>query len=208
MIKNYKMYCRSTVLFVLLFALLLIPISAILATEVDRMSLCDLEGFPGETIDTEITLTGTGQEERSGFWYTHYKEVEGDDDKMDITSWIEIEPKDYILKEEETKVFIIKIKIPEDAGPGLWGATSVEAAKEGHSAERRTYVVFKDAITGGNVYSGLLLPTAINVLPSPDPLVPIINFVKKNIVTIVLSIVIIILLVRPLLKRKKSVSKG
>lgn len=202
------MYCRSTALFVLLFALLLIPVSVALATEVDRMSLCDLEGFPGDVIDTEITLSGTTSEERSGFWYTHYKEVEGDDDRMDITSWITIEPKDYTVKEGETKVFNVKVKIPKDAGPGLWGATSEEAGKEGHSDERRTYLVFKDAVTGGNVYSGLLLPTAVNVLPSPDPLAPIINFVKQNIITIALSIVIIVLLARPLLRRKKQVSKG
>ena len=209
MIKNHKMYCKSsTTLFVLLLSLLFIPASLALATAVDRMSLCDLEGFPGETIDIEITLEATDIEERSGFWYTHYKETEGDDHKMDITSWIEIEPKDYAIKEEETKVFTIKVKIPKDAEPGLWGATSMEAAKEGHSAERRTYIVFKDAITGGNVYSGLLLPAAVNVLPSPDPLVPIINFVKKNIITIALSIVIIVLLVRPLLRRKKQISKG
>lgn len=206
--KNHKMYCRSTTLFILLFALLLIPISIALATEVSRTSLCDIKGYPGETIDTEITLGGIGLEERSGFWYTHYKEVGGDDDKTDITPWITIEPKNYIIKEGESKVFLVKIKIPKDAGPGLWGATSMEAGTEGHSAERRTYIVFKDTITGGNVYSGLLLPVAINVLPSPDPLVPIINFIKKNIITIALSIVIIILLIKPLLKRKKRVSKG
>lgn len=208
MIKNYKMYFRNTGLFVLSFSLLLISSCVALATEVSRTSLCDIEGYPGETINTEITLGGTGSEERSGFWYIHYKEVAGDDDKMDITSWIAIEPKDYIIKEGENKVFIVKIKIPKDAEPGLWGVTSVEAGTEGHSAERRTYIVFKDTITGGNVYSGLLLPVAVNVLPSPDPLVPIINFIKKNIITIALSIVIIILLIKPLLRRKKRINKG
>ena len=122
---------------------------------------------------------------------------------MDITPWIEIEPKDYTLKQGEAKVFAVKVKIPKDAGPGLWGATSVEAGKPGHSAERRTYIIFKDAITGGNVYSGLLLPVAINVLPSPNPLVPVINFVKQNIMTIALVIVIIVLLAMLSLKRKK-----
>lgn len=209
MTKNYKMYCKSrTILFVLLFGLLFIPASLALATAVDRMSLCDLEGYPGETIDTEITLEGTDAEERSGFWYTYYKDIENDDHKMDITSWIEIEPKDYIIKEGEIKIFNVKIKIPEDAEPGLWGAVSEYAGREGHSAERRSYIVFKDAFTDGNIYSGFLIPTSVNVLPSPDPLVPIINFVKKNIVTIALSIVIIILLIKPLLKRKKRVSKG
>lgn len=207
MTKNHKICYEGTILFVLLFGLLLVSTFSVCATEVDRISVCNLEGYPGETIDMEITLTGTGPEERSGFWEIFYKEIEGDDHKMDITSWIEIEPRDYVIKEEETKVFIIKANIPKDAEPGLWGATSVEAAKEGHSAERRTYIVFKDAITGGNVYSGLLLPVAINVLPSPDPLVPIINFVKQNIVTIVLVAVIIVLLVRPLLKRKSKLER-
>ena len=206
MIKNYKIWHRSTVLFVLLLGLCISAFS-VCATEVDRMSLCDLEGFPGDIIDTEITLKGTSPEERSGFWYTHYKEVEGDDSKMDITSWIEIEPKDYTIKEGETKVFNVKVKIPKDAGSGLWGATSEEAGKPGHSAERRTYIVFKDAIIGGNVYSGLLLPTAVNVLPSPNPFVPVINFVKQNIMTIALIAVILVLLAMLLLRRRKQVSK-
>jgi hypothetical protein len=172
------------------------------------VSLCDLEGIPGKTIDTQITLTGTGLEERTGFWYTHYKEIEGDNDKMDITSWITFEPKDYSVKEGESKVFIIRVKIPKDAGPGLWGAISEEAGMGGHSSERRTYITFKDTITGGNVYSGLLLPVSVNILPSPNPLAPVINFVKKNIMTVVLSIVIIVLLAMQLLRRKKQVSKG
>lgn len=202
MIKNHKIYHRSAILFVLLFGLMFISAFSVRATEVDRVSLCDLEGLPGDAIDTKITLTGTDLEERTGFWYTHYKEVEGDDSKMDITSWITIEPKDYSVKEGESMVFTIKVAIPKDAGPGLWGATSVEAGKPGHSYERRTYLIFKDAITGGNVYSGLLLPVAINVLPSPNPLTPLINFVKKNIMTTALCIVIIALLAMLMLKRK------
>lgn len=199
------MYCKNTILFILLLGLLLIPASAALATSVDRMSFCNLEGFPGKTIETEITLGGDSPEERSGFWYTHYKETEGDDDRMDITSWIAIEPKDYTIKQGEIKVFTVKVKIPRDAKPGLWGATSEEAGKEGHSGERRTYIVFKDVITGGNVYSGLLIPISVKVLVSPNPLAPVINFVKENIMTIVLSIVIIVLLAMLLLKRRKKV---
>ncbi len=205
------MRCKNATLFVLLLGLLIVPAFVVLATAVDRMSLCNLEGYPGETVEMQITLEGDSEEERSGYWYTHYKEIEGDDDKMDITAWITTEPNDYTIKQGETKIFTVKIKIPEDAQPGLWGATSKEAAQEGHSGERRTYVIFKDAITGGNVYSGLLLPTSINVLESqtsPNPLAPVINFVKQNIVTIVLSIIIILLLIRPLLRRKKQVSKG
>ena len=202
------MYCKSAVLFALLLGLLFVPGFVALATSVDRNSLCNLEGFPGKTIEQEITLEGTGPEERAGFWYTHYKEVEGDDDRTNITSWLTIEPKDYTIKQGETKVFTVKVKIPKDAGQGLWGATSEEAGKEGHSGERRTYIVFKDAITGGNVYSGLLLPISIKVLPSPNPLAPVINFVKQNIMTIALSIVIIVLLAMLLLRRRKQISKG
>jgi len=208
MTGNHKMYCKSTILFALLLGLLFIPGSTALATAVDRNSLCNLEGYPGKTISAEITLEGTDPEERAGFWYTYYKEVEGDDDRMDITSWITIEPKDYTIKQEEIKAFTVKVKIPGDARQGLWGATSEEAAKEGHSAERRTYIVFKDAITGGNVYSGLLIPVSVKVLKSPNPLAPVINFVKQNIMTIALSIVIIVLLVALLVKRRKQVGKG
>jgi hypothetical protein len=198
------MYFKSTILFGLLLGLLLIPVFAALATEVDRMSLCNLEGFPGETIETKITLKGTDPEERSGFWTAYYKKVDGDDVRMDITSWIAIEPKDFTIKQEETKVFTVKVKIPKDANPGLWGATSEEAGKEGHSDERRTYIIFKDANSGGNVYSGLLIPVSVKVLASPNPLVPVINFIKQNILTIVLSIVIIVLLAMLLLRRRKE----
>ena len=200
------MYSKNTIFFALLLGLLFIPVSAALATSVDRMSL-KLDGYPGKTIEQEITLEGTDQGERLGFWYTHYKKVEGDDSKMDITSWITIEPKDYTIKEGEIKVFTVKVKIPGNAEPGLWGATSEEAGKEGHSGERRTYVVFKDAPADGNVYSGLLIPISVKVLPSPNPLAPVINFVAQNIITIALSIVIIVLLAMLLLKRKRQVSK-
>ena len=205
--KDYKK-CRKSALLALLLGLLFIPVSSALATSIDRMSLTNLEGYPGKTIEQEITLEGTDPGERSGVWYTYYKEIEGDNDRMDITSWITIEPKDYTIKEGETKVFTVKVKIPGNAGPGLWGATSEEAAKEGHSGERRTYIVFKDAIGGGNVYSGLLLPISVKVLKSPNPLAPALNFVKQNIVAIVLSIVIIVLLAALLLKRRKQVGKG
>ena len=96
------------------------------------------------------------------------------------------------------------MKIPGNAGLGLWGATSEEAAKEGHSGERRTYIVFKDAIGEGNVYSGLLIPISVKVLKSPNPLAPVINFVMQNIMTIVLFTVIIVLLTMLLLKKRKA----
>ena len=207
MIKDYKK-CRKSALLAFLVGILFVSAGSVaLATAVDRMWL-NLEGFPGKTIEQEITLEGTELEERSGFWYTHYKEVEGDDSRMDITPWITIEPKDYTIKQGEIKAFTVKVKIPKDAGQGLWGATSEEAGKEGHSGERRTYIVFKDTPAGGNVYSGLLIPISVKVLPSPNPLAPVLNFVKQNIMIIVLSIVIIVLLALLSLKRRKQVSKG
>ena len=202
------MYYRNTILFALLIGLLFIPVFSVLGTSVSRMSICDIEGIPGETIDTEITLEATDPEERSGFWYTYYKETEGDNNRMDITPWIEIEPNDYVLKEGEIKVFNVRINIPEDAEPGLWGATAENAGREGHSAERRSYVVFKDAITGGNVYSGFLITTSVKVLSSPNPFAPIINFVKQNTMTVVLLIVIVVLMAVVLLKGRKQSSKS
>jgi len=208
MIKNRKK-CRKGALFAVLVGVLFAFAGSVaLATSVDRMSVTNLEGYPGKTIEQEITLEGTDPGERSGFWYAHYKKIDGDNDRMDITSWITIEPKDYTIKEGETKVFTVKVKIPRNTGLGLWGTTSEEAAKEGHSGERRTYIVFKDAIGEGNVYSGLLIPISVNVLKSPNPLAPVINFVIQNIMTIALFIVIIVLLAMLLLKRRKQVSKG
>lgn len=194
-------------LFALLSGLLFVFGFVALATSVDRMSLCNLEGSPGETIETEITLEGTPPDERSGFWYAHYKETEGDDERMDITAWITIEPENYTIKQEETKVFTVKVKIPRGAEPGLWGATSEKAAIEGHSSERRTYIVFKDALAGGNVYSGLLIPVSVKVLPSSNSLARVINLVKQNITIVALSLVIIVLLAIILLRRRKQVSK-
>ena len=186
----------------LLLGLLFIPASAVWATSVDRLSLCNLEGSPGEAVEAKITLEGTDAEERAGYWYTHYKEVEGDDDRMDITSWIAIEPEEYSIREGETKVFTVKVTIPGDAEPGLWGATAEEAGKAGHSDERRTYIIFKDAITGGNVYSGLLIPVSVKVVGKPSPLAPAIKFVKENIMVTALIIVVVVLVV-VLLRRGK-----
>jgi len=206
MAKN-KMYYKSTLLVTFLLGLLFISGSTVLATSVDRMAITNLEGYPGKTIKQEITLKGTDPGERSGFWYTHYKKIDGDNDRMDITSWITIEPRDFTIKQGENKIFTVNVKIPGNAELGLWGATSEEAAKEGHSGERRTYIVFKDAISEGNVYSGLLIPISVKVLPSPNPLAPVLNFVKQNIMTITLIIVIIVLLAMLLLRRRKQVSK-
>ena len=203
MAKNHKIYYRSTSLVALLLGLLFIPGFSALATSVDRMAITNLEGFPGKTIEQEITLEGTDPGERSGFWYTYYKKTAGDNDRMDITSWITIEPKDFTIKQGETKIFTITVKIPRSAGEGLWGATSSAAGQEGHSAERRTYIVFKDAQDEGNVYSGLLIPISVNVLKSPNQLAPMINFVMSNIMTVGLAIIIVVLLAILLLKKKK-----
>lgn len=203
MAKNHKILYGGALSAVFLLGLLFVSSSVALATEVDRMSLTNLEGYAGKTVKAEITLKGTDPE-RSGFWYTHYKKTEGDNDRMDITSWITIEPKDYTIKQGETKIFTVWVKIPENAGLGLWGATSEDAAKEGNSGERRTYVVFKDSIAEGNVYSGLLIPISVKVLPSPNPFAPMINFVKQNIMVIALAFIIIVLLAMLLLKKRRN----
>ncbi|HUS04266.1 MAG TPA: hypothetical protein VMY79_01880 [Dehalococcoidia bacterium] len=203
MMENPRIKVKLLVV-ALLLGLLFIPASAVWATSVDRLALCNLEGYPGETIEAQITLEGTDAEERSGYWYTHYKEVEGDDDRMDITSWITFEPEEYTIKQGEIKVFTVKVKISADAEPGLWGATSEEAGEAGHSDERRTYIIFKDAITGGNVYSGLLIPVSVKLLGNPRPLAPVIKFVRENMMVTALVVVIIILLAVLLPRRRKA----
>ena len=206
-----KRYIRLVTI-ALLACLLFVQPSAALATAVDRMSLCNLEGHPGETIEAQITLEGTDAGERSGYWYKHYKEVEGDDERKDITSWITVEPEEYTISQGESITFTVRFKIPDNAEPGLWGATSEEAGQPGHSAERRTYIIFKDTITGGNVYSGLLIPISVKVLGEPSqqtprgppgppapaveqsPWAPAVNLITENIIVIVLAVIIIILL--------------
>src|SRR3989338_6659370 len=194
------MKSKSTIVIALLLGLLFVQGSFALATSVNKMSLTNLVGYPGKTIKAEIALEGTDLGDRSGFWYTNYKKIEGDNNKMDITSWITVEPKDFTIKQGEIKTFTVKVKVSRDAELGLWGATSEEAGKAGHSNERRTYIIFKDAPSGGNVYSGLLIPVSIEVTKSPNLLEPIINFVIQNIIIIVLSIIILVLVARPLLK--------
>jgi hypothetical protein len=182
-----------------------VPVSA---TAVDRLSITDNEGSAGGVIEIPITLEGTSDAERSGHWRTYYKPVEGDDEKMDITSWIEITPVDYTLKAREVKEFTVRITIPKDAKPGLYGAIAENAGMEGHSADRRTYIIFEDAdaavvAAGGSaVYSGLLIPVSVKVLAEQNPLIPVIRGIEENIVTIALVAVVIILLVL-LLRRKK-----
>lgn len=203
MSENSKMYRKSTIGVALILGALFIFGSVVLATSVDRMALTNLEGYPGETIKAEISLEGTEPEERSGFWYAYYKETAGDSEKMDITSWITFEPENYTIKEGEVKSFVVNVRIPKDAEPGLWGATTEEAGREGYSDERRTYIVFKDALADGNVYSGLLIPISVKVSASPNALVPIINFIRQNILVIILIVIILGLLVNLFFKKKK-----
>jgi len=218
------------VAFLLLAGLLFSLPSVALATAVDRLLLCDLEGHPGETIQAQITLQGTDAEERSGYWSTYYNRVEGDDERMDITSWITIEPEEYTIKLGENIVFAVSVKIPADAAPGVWGVTSEEACQTGHSAERRTYIIFKDTVSGGNVYSGMLIPVSVVVLgegsppasseetgpPAPPeetgPQSPppeqsgspssALDFIKDNIIVVVLGVIIVILLAVLLTRRR------
>jgi hypothetical protein len=207
--------------------------SVVMATGVDHLLLCDLEGHPGETIEAQITLQGTDAQERSGYWYTYYNRVDGDDEKMDITSWITIEPEEYAIKLGESLVFTVNVKIPADAAPGVWGATNEEACQTGHSADRRSYIIFKDAVSGGNVYSGMAIPVLVTVLgegnppleeTSPPaleetgppleetgPLAPpeqsgssssALDFIKDNIIAVVLGVIVIILLAVLLTRRR------
>jgi len=207
MAKNYKKR-QLCGLFVILLGLVFVPLSVALATSVDRIGICNLEGYAGETIEQEITLEGTQPEEREGFWETHYKKVEGDDEQMDITNWISFEPEEYTITQGEIKTFTVKIEIPKNAGPGLWGATAETACREGHSEERRSYIIFKDTPLGGNVYSGLLLPISVNVLESPNPLAPLFNFAQQNWLVILMAVVIVVLLSLMLRKRKKFASSA
>ena len=151
-------------------------------------------------------LSGTEASERSGYWYTLYKEVEGDSERMDITPWIEVVPEEYTIGEGETVTTTIRVSIPADAEPGLWGATSPTAGEQGHSDERRTYLVFKDTVAGGNVYSGLLIPVSVSVAGTTNPLTAIIEWVRDNLTVTVLAIAIVIL-ASLLLRRRHATGK-
>ena len=131
-----------------------VPVSA---TSVDRLSICNIEGHAGNEIEVPITLKSTSDSERIGHWSTYYKKVEGEGEgesrsegdyekakKRDITFGITITPANYTLEPGETKIFTVRIRIPRDAKPGLYSATSEDAGKEGHSDERRTYIIFED----------------------------------------------------------------
>jgi hypothetical protein len=189
----YKKLGIRLILIFLLAGLFLTGSIGVMSTSIDRMSLCNLGGQPGETIVTTITLFGTESETRTGYWDTYYKQVDSDNDHMDITPWITIQPKEFSIAKDESKVFNISIILPQNTEPGLWGATSVNAGDSGHSAERRTYIIFKDTAAGGNVYSGLMIPISVQVTGKVNPFTGIINFLSKNVLVIVLVVIIVIL---------------
>jgi hypothetical protein len=195
-------------LFLFGFLLLSQP-SIALATSVDPVSICDLEGYPGDTIITHCTITGDETETRTGYWDNNYKKVEGDSSMMDITSWITIEPKQYIISHGEIKSFNIIVKIPEKAGAGLWGATSKDAGLNGQSSSRRTYIIFRDTLEGGNVYSGMLIPVSVKVLGTPNPFTPILTLISQNLVVTIMAAVIVFLAIMLFIKmRPKGVLKS
>jgi hypothetical protein len=184
---------RKTFVFVAMCVLILTPFSAVRATSVNRMSLCNIDGSPGKTVWTQITLTGTETGTRTGYWDVIYRKTEGDSEMMDISKWITVEPKNFTISENETKSFNVKIEVPAGTTMGLWGATTNKAGESGHSVERRTYIVFKDTIEGGNIYSGLLIPISVQVVGKANPLSGILSFLKANLLVIVLVAIILIL---------------
>jgi hypothetical protein len=179
-----------------------IPYTSSLATSVNHVSLCNIEGSPGQTINTQITLTGNEDITRTGYWEVYYKKTDGDSEMMDISSWITIEPKEFRISKDEIKTFKISIKIPGDASHGLWGATTNQAGQTGHSEERRTYILFKDTPEGGNVYSGLLIPISVQVIGKSSPFIPVLNFFKENLVVVILVSIIVVLGILLLVKTR------
>lgn len=197
---------------IILIALVFVPALAS-ATAVDRGRLYDLEGLPGDTINIIIKLKCTQASERVGYWDTIYTNFSGDDEsKMNITSWITIEPKSYALNPNETKNFTIMIMIPKDAEPGLYGVNSTDAKIPGHWYQRRTWIQFKDTDAstslgagGVAVYTGFKIPVSVKVLGKPvkpSPLTPLKEALQANIAVIILLAIIVILLV-VLLRRKR-----
>ena len=178
----------------------------------ERVIFCNLNAYPGDTITENMTLYGD-LPDRTGSWRIFYKHVEGDLEKMNITSWIDVTLKDYTIKTGEAKHFQLIIKVPSDASPGLWGATSVDAGIPGHVDQRRTYIEFKDADAeavvqgaGSTTYTGIRIPVSVNVLGTPEkpsPLEGITDMLKSNIISIAMFAVIVVLLVI-LLRRRKT----
>jgi hypothetical protein len=181
------------------------------ATTVDRAIFCNLNAYPGDTITENMTLYGD-LPDRAGSWRVFYKHVEGDSEEMNITSWIEVTPNEYTIKYGEAKYFQLIINVPSDASPGLYGATSVDAAIPGHVDQRQTYIEFTDgdaeAAKAGGVATrtGIRIPISVNVLGTPEkpsPFEGITDTLKANILSIAMLAVIVVLLVI-LLRRRKT----
>jgi hypothetical protein len=203
----FKKYCARWIVVFFIIGLFLFCPAKILGTSIDRISVCNLEGYPGDLLKEKITLTTTDSASRIGFWENYYKRIDGDDAKMDISSWISVEPREFTLKPDERTVFILKVQIPENAAPGLWGATSSDAGLSGHAAERRMYILFRDAQEEGNLYSGMLIPISVQVLGKASPFLPIFMFFNENsLVVFLLAIIALLLLVLlVMLKNQKKV---
>lgn len=187
-----------------------LPVS-VSATSVDKLSICDVEGHAGDVIDIPITLRSTSDSERAGYWSIFCKKVEGesDDRKMDITDWITITPPNYILKSGEVKSFTITISIP-DVSPGLYGATSPDADMEGHSDERRTYIIFEDvdasaADAGAStVKSGMLIPVSVKILEKESLFDAVKEAIERNTTLALVGTVMILISVSVLIVRRKK----
>ena len=190
----------------ILVLIFVVTIASVAATAVNRLSLCNNEGYAGDVLAIPVTLEGTSVE-RIGHWRTFYKMVEGDSATADITNWLELNPENYTLKAGEEKAFSVRISIPKDAKPGLYGATSEEAGMEGHSGERRTYILFEDASAAAGagdstVYTGLMIPVSVNVLAVQNPFTLITRGLKEN-KHLVALVSIAVILVVVLLRRKR-----
>jgi hypothetical protein len=188
-----------------------IPVQTTSATTVDRALFCNLDAYPDDTVIENITLYGD-LPDRTGSWRVFYKHVEGDSGEMNITSWIEVTPNEYTIKDGEAKYFQLIINVPSDAAPGLWGAISEDAAIQGHVDQRRTYIEFTDgdadAAKAGGVATrtGIRIPVSVNVLGTPEKPSPFEGFtdmLKSNILSIAMLAVIVVLLVILLRRRKE-----
>ncbi|KAF5430984.1 hypothetical protein C5S36_11665 [Candidatus Methanophagaceae archaeon] len=189
----------------ILVLIFVVTIASVAATAVNRLSICNNEGYAGDVLTIPIMLEGTSGE-RIGHWRTFYKTVEGDSATANITNWLEVIPEDYTLKAGEEKAFSVRISIPKDAKPGLYGATSEYAGMEGHSGERRTYILFEDASAAAGagdstVYTGLMIPVSVNVLAVQNPFTLITRGLKENKHLVALVAIAVILIV--VLWRKK-----
>ena len=172
----------------------LFPLQAA-GTSSDRSSLCNLEGNPGDLLQEKITLSGTEAALRKGVWEIYYKPGEADNERMDISSWLSVEPRDFTLAQDEKQVFTLKVQIPGRAYAGIWGAATAEAGLSGHAAERRTYVLFRDTQDEGNLYTGMMIPVSVRVMGTASPFAAFFRFISENAMVFFLVVVIMALLI-------------